>query len=83
MAVAGRNLVCVGTPDLLDAKDPWAAYEGRRGGILTIVSSDDGETVTELTFDGGPIQDGLAIADGRVYITTNDGRVHCFAQKEP
>ncbi|MBL7133863.1 MAG: PQQ-binding-like beta-propeller repeat protein [Phycisphaerae bacterium] len=83
MALAGKTLVCTGTPDMLDPnpKEPWAAYEGKRGGVLLAVSTADGKTLTELTFDGGPIQDGIAVANGCVYVTTNDGRVLCFGAK--
>lgn len=78
MALAEETLVCVGTPDTLDPEEPWAAYEGKRGGVLLAVSTENGETLCELEFDGGPVLNGIAIADTRVYITTNDGRVLCF-----
>jgi len=81
LALAGKTLVCTGTPDVLDPKDPWAAYEGKRGGILLTVSTEDGKTLTNLTFDGGPVTDGIAIANGCIYVTTNDGRVLCFGGK--
>jgi outer membrane protein assembly factor BamB len=81
MALAGKTLICVGTPDVLDPEEPWAAYEGKRGGVLLAVSTADGKTCTELTFDGGPILDGIAIANGCVYVTTKDGRVLCFGQE--
>jgi hypothetical protein len=78
MAVAGQTLVCVGTPDVIEAEDPWAAYEGRRGGLLMLISAVDGTMLSEMSFDGGPVQDGIAIADARLYITTNDGRLYCY-----
>ena len=83
MALAGKTLVCVGTPDILDPdpKEPWAAYEGKRGGVLLAISAADGKTRTELKFDGGPTHDGIAVANQRIYVTTNDGRVLCFAGK--
>ena len=34
MAVGGETLLCAGAPDVLDLEEPWAAYEGRRGGML-------------------------------------------------
>ena len=80
MALAGTTLLCAGTPDVLDPKEPWAAYEGRRGGVLLAVSTVDGKTLTELEVAGGPVRDGIAVADENVYITTNDGRVHCFGK---
>ena len=78
MALAGRTLLCVGTPDLIDRDEPWAAYEGKRGGILLAVSAADGRKLAELKLGGGPVQDGIAVADGRVYISTVDGGLLCF-----
>lgn len=78
MAVAGKTLLCVGTPDILDPDQPWAAYEGKRGGILLAVSAADGKTLCELEFDGGPVHDGIAVTENAVFITTIQGRVLCF-----
>ncbi len=78
LAVAGKTLLCVGTPDILDPDQPWAAYEGNRGGILLAVSAADGKTLSELTFEGGPVHDGIAVTENAVFITTIDGRVLRF-----
>jgi outer membrane protein assembly factor BamB len=83
MALAGETLLCAGTPDTIDprSKNPWAAYEGKRGGILLAISTRDGSTTTELKLDDAPVQDGLAVANGLVYLTTANGRVLCFGKK--
>ena len=81
MALAGTTLLCVGTPDVLDPKEPWAAYEGKRGGVLLAISAADGKTRSKLRFEGGAVHDGIAVANRSIYITTNDGGVLCFAAK--
>jgi len=83
MALAGKTLLCAGTPDFIDPKspNPWAVYEGKRGGILLVVSTRNGATTAELKLDGAPVQDGLAVTGGRVYLTTTNGRVLCFGKK--
>jgi len=83
MALAGKTLLCAGTPDFIDPKspNPWAVYEGKRGGILLVVSTRNGATTVELKLDGAPVQDGLAVTGGRVYLTTTNGRVLCFGKK--
>lgn len=81
MALAGDTLLCAGTPDDLDKGEPWAVYEGRRGGKLMAVSTAEGKTLTELDLPGAPVQDGIAVAGGRVYVTTADGRVICFGSE--
>jgi outer membrane protein assembly factor BamB len=73
MLLGGNTLVCAGTPDVLDPEDPWAVYEGRRGGILYALSTEDGEKMSELLLDAAPVYDGMAVACGRLYLSTVDG----------
>ena len=81
MALAGKTLLCAGTPDLVDPEDAWAAYEGRRGGTLLAVATSDGKTLSEHKLNAGPAKDGLAVAGGCVFVTTVDGSVHCFGKE--
>ena len=83
MALAGKTLLCAGTLDVIEAAapNPWADYESKRGGILLAISTRDGATTTELKLDGAPVHDGIAVANGRVYVTTANGRVLCFGKK--
>ena len=78
MAVAGETLLCAATPDVVEPKDAWAAYEGRRGGVLMAFAVADGKKLTELKLPAGPVQDSIAVAANRVYLTTVDGRLLCF-----
>ena len=78
MLLAGDTLIAAGTPDALGAKDPWAAYEGRRGGKVLIVSAADGKIQAEIGLPAPPVPDGLAVAGGRVYLATKDGRLLCM-----
>jgi len=78
MVVAGKTLICAGTPDILDKQDAWAAYEGKRGGILMALSVEDGRALAKMRLEGAPVKDGIAVADGCVFVTTADGRVYCF-----
>jgi outer membrane protein assembly factor BamB len=81
MILAGDTLIVAGTPDLLDPKDTWAAYEGRRGGKLVVVSAADGTIKSELKLPAAPVPDGLATAAGRLLISTVDGKLNCFGAK--
>ena len=78
MVVAGSTLFAAGTPDVADPDDPWAAIEGRRGGLLWTVSTEDGRKLGEYHLDNPPIFDGMAAARGRLYVSTIDGKVACF-----
>ncbi len=78
MVVAGETLFVAGTPDVVDPDDPWAAMDGRKGGLLWAVSTTDGKRLAEYKLDSPPVFDGMAAANGRLYISTKDGSVVCF-----
>lgn len=55
-----------------------AALKGERGGGLWSVDSESGRMQNELKLDSPPVWDGMAIARGRLYIATVNGKVTCF-----
>jgi len=56
-----------------------AALEGKRGTLLCAVSAEDGSRLSEHELDGLPAWDGLIAARGRLYLTMQDGTVHCLS----
>jgi outer membrane protein assembly factor BamB len=78
MTAAGSGLFLAGPPDVLDANDPLAAFQGRKGALLWAVSTADGKKVGQWTLDSEPVFDGLIAAAGRLYLSTCDGRVLCM-----
>jgi hypothetical protein len=94
MVQAGDMLLIAGPPDVVDEEDAAlrlgteeiqtelgnqdAAMLGQRGGLLWVVSTKDGTKLGELRLPVPPTWDGMAVAQGRVYMTTIDGRVRCF-----
>ncbi len=97
MVLAGGTLFIAGPPDLLDEEEVFtrhgrgetrpklleqaAALAGKRGALLRAVAAGDGEKLAEYKLAFGPVWDGLAAADGRLYLATIDGKVLCFAGK--
>ncbi|MHC4201746.1 MAG: hypothetical protein ACYSU0_17300, partial [Planctomycetota bacterium] len=75
---AGEALVLGGMPVGMDSKDPHAAYEGRKGGLVWVHSAADGKKLAEHELGSPPVWDGMALAGGRVYIATMGGRVVCL-----
>ncbi len=55
------------------------ALEGKKGTLLCAVSADDGEKLSEHKLDGLPAWDGLIAARCRLYLTMQDGTVHCLS----
>lgn len=82
MALAGDTLVVTGNPDEIVEGDPWAAYEGRNGGKLLAVSLADGSIKTRLDLPSPPVLDGIAVASGRVFLCTVDGRLICLGKSK-
>jgi hypothetical protein len=64
---------------LLAAQD--AALAGKQGAILRAVSTRDGSNLSELRLPALPVWDGLAAANGRLYLSCRDGKVRCLAGK--
>ncbi len=82
MVLAGQNLFVAGPPDVIDPADPMASFEGRMGGVLRAYSAVDGKMLTEQKIDAPPIFDGLIAAEGRLFLSTMDGRLVCMGPSE-
>jgi hypothetical protein len=82
MVLAGGRLFAAGLPDVVDEKDPLAAFEGRKGATLQAFSAKNGKPEGKaLTLTSPPAFDGLVAARGRLYLATQDGRLICLAGK--
>jgi hypothetical protein len=82
MIKAGGHLVLAGTTDQFDKHRPYAVYEGKKGGVLCLVSASDGQKVFQCRLDSPPVWDGLAAAGRRIYVSSIDGSVSCFGKSD-
>ncbi len=78
MVLAGRNLFAAGPPEVMAPDDPLAAFEGRKGARLWVVSGENGRKLREYELDAPPVWDGMAAADGCLYMSLTDGSVLCM-----
>ncbi|MHC4400117.1 MAG: outer membrane protein assembly factor BamB family protein [Planctomycetota bacterium] len=78
MALAGNTLFLAGAPDIVDPHDPLASFEGRKGGVLCAFSATDGGKLSEITVDALPVWDGMAVAQGKLFLAMRDGTITCF-----
>jgi hypothetical protein len=78
MVAADPFLIVAGPPDVVDEKDPLAAFEGRKKGVLAVVNASNGEKLTEYLLTSPPVFNGAAIANGRLFLTMEDGSIACF-----
>ncbi|NOZ19559.1 MAG: PQQ-binding-like beta-propeller repeat protein [Planctomycetes bacterium] len=98
MTLAGRTLFVAGPPTLIDERKSFrlpddkevneklleqdAAWQGKYGGRLWTVSADDGKVIARYKTDSLPVFDGMAAANGCLFMSTTDGRVLCFGGAE-
>ena len=79
MVKSGEHLFVAVMPSDLPDDDLHAAYDGRRGGAVLVCADADGGVLAEHPLDSPAVWDGMAAANGRLYIATQDGRIVCLA----
>jgi len=76
MVLADKTLFAAGPYG--DAVRSDEAYAGKRGVRLAAASTTDGKMIASYAIDAMPVFDGLAAANGRLYMAMKDGSVSCF-----
>jgi hypothetical protein len=82
LVLAGDTLFFAGPPDIFASDDPTGAWEGAKGGALLAVSAREGKTLAQYDLASPPVFDGMAAANGRLYLATMDGRIVCFTAEK-
>jgi hypothetical protein len=82
MVRAGDTIFVAGAPDIVDPKDPYGAWEGRKGGILAAFAAGDGKRLAEYKLPAPPVWDGMSAAGGRLFISTHDGSIICMGKRQ-
>ncbi len=72
MVLSQEVIFVAGAPDKLDVK----------GGLLIAYSLKTGEPLAKYKLGAAPAFDGMAATAGKLYLSTKDGTVVCFAGKE-
>ena len=96
---ANKTLFIAGPLDLVDEEEAFkrpndpeiqaklneqnAALGGRKGGLLLVVSASDGKKLAEYELESIPVWDGMAAANKRLYLATENGKILCFAGRDP
>ncbi len=76
MALADQTLFAAGPYG--DAVRSADSFTGKRGVRLAAVSTGDGKMLASYAIDALPVWDGLAAAQGRLFMAARDGTVRCF-----
>ncbi|MFH0938694.1 MAG: PQQ-binding-like beta-propeller repeat protein [Planctomycetota bacterium] len=85
MAGADQVLFVAGVPDEgltqdLPPEQFWPPLEGKKGGDLYALSKTDGKLLHKQKIEYMPIFDGMAVANGRLYISVEGGKLLCFGK---
>lgn len=78
MVLAGETLFLAGAR--ADAAPTISSGSDAKEAVLCAVSATDGKALAQYRLDAPPVFDGLAAAYGRLYLTTQDGRLRCFGK---
>jgi len=63
-----------------ELKEQSNALDGAQGAFLWAVSAEDGTRRAQYRLESPPVFDGMIAADGRLYISTIDGRLICMGK---
>ena len=65
-----------------NAKESIWGPQANKGAVLYVVSTADGRKLAEYKLDSPPVFDGMAAANGRLYLVSNDGKILCFGANQ-
>jgi len=96
MVLADKTLFIAGPPDVVNEEQTLSTFgdfatqkqlarqagalEGTEGTLLWAVSATDGKKLSEYKLDSIPVFDGMAAANGRLYLAMKNGQVLCLGQ---
>jgi len=96
IVLADATLFVAGPPDVVDEEQAFyhpddpeirakldeqsTALLGQKGSLLWAVSASDGEKLAEYELESVPVWDGMAAANGRLYLAMKNGQVLCLAK---
>lgn len=99
LVLAGKTLFLAGPPRVVDEEQTLLrldapetreqltaqgeAFAGRQGARLLALSATAGERLAAYELESLPVFDGLAAADGCLYLAATDGRVLCLGSSGP
>jgi len=97
LVVTGNTMFAAGPPDIINEEDAFFALDdqavrqklaeqsamlkGKGGSIMWAVDCKTGNRLAEYRMDFMPVWDGMAAANGSLYISTMDGKIYCYSGK--
>jgi hypothetical protein len=83
MALTSDTLFAAGpimAPADAGVKEP--SFDDDSLAVIMAFSTEDGSNVARIPVDSQPVFDGLALADGKIFMATVDGHIVCLGEKQ-
>jgi len=80
MVVTEEKLLVAGFRDIIEPADPWGNLEGRKNAALWMLSKQDGSKLAEYPLETLPVWNGMAVANGNIFISLKNGKLICLGQ---
>ena len=81
MLVSRNILFLAGVPDRRTNGGFWSALKGKQGGLLRIISKDNGKKRAEYKLESPPVYNGLAAGGGALFMTLENGSIVCYGNE--
>jgi hypothetical protein len=81
MVLTNKKLLVAGFELEIDPADPWGKIEGRKGGVLRVLSKENGTTISEFPLETLPVWNGMAAANEKIFISLKNGKIICVGKK--
>ena len=88
LVLADKTLFLAGPPEpaelrtreltLQNLDKAEAAFQGRRGAALCVVDATGGKSLAQYELESSPVFDGMIAAQGRIFLSLEDGSLVCF-----
>jgi len=80
MVLAGDKLFIAGPPAVRNDNSPeaLAKWQGSSGGLLWVLSTEDGRKLFEVKLVSPPVYEGMAAAYGKLFVALRDGSMVCL-----
>jgi hypothetical protein len=80
MILANDILFVAGSP--VDIENGPGVPDEAAGALLLAIAASNGATLAQYHLEAPPVFDGLAAADGRLYVAAQDGKIACFERPQ-
>ncbi len=81
MVLAGNALCISGIPSTGDMEQMEAGIKGKTKGMLFLSSPEDGSVMAKYELESPPVFDGMAAANGKLFISAMNGSMLCLTKK--